>query len=151
MENWQEWLPVLATIIYTIIYAWVLKVQKARIDKSEDINKKMDRFMNQFDLNKVEKYGQLIEKTAYMEANLIINDSKIVKQAVVEQIGKELTKATQSVNDKISDEFVELSIFAANVLLSSKHEEQESIKNHFLPLTKSYFDKEFLDSVRSNS
>lgn len=147
----MNWLPFVATGIYTVIYLWVFKIQKSQIDKSDEINKKMERYMNQFDLDRLEKYNELIKKSAILEANLIINDSEIVKKAVIEQIGSELTKATQAVSSKISDEFMELSVFAATVLISSDEKEQESIKNRFLPLTKSYFDKDFLDSVRNNS
>jgi len=151
MENLTNWLPFVATGLYTAIYLWIFKVQQSQIKSSEDINKKMERYMNQFDIDKIEKYNDVIKKTAVLEANIIVNNSEKVKNAVREQIGIELSKAAQTVSDKISDEFMELSIFAATVLMSSEHEEQESIKNRFLPLTKSYFDKDFLDAVRNSS
>lgn len=143
----NNWIPFAVTGIYTLIYLLVFSIQRSQIKKSNDINEKMERYMNQFDLDRLEKYNELIKKSAILEANLLINDSEVVKQAVVEQIRNELTMATKEINENISDEFIELYIFTAMVLKSIEDKEAESIKNRFLPRTKESFDKALLDSL----
>lgn len=144
MEGIINWLPFVATGIYTIIYLWVIKVQKARIESSDEINKKMERFMNSFDLDKVEKYGKLIEKIAIMETNLIINDNELIKNRVSEQIGSELRKATHEIDSKITDEYIEAMTFIKQFAGTLPLQKQINLVENFFPKSKSHI-SEFLD------
>lgn len=133
MDELTNWLPFVATVIYTIIYLWVIKVQKSRIESAEDISKKMERFINSFDLDKVEKYGKLIEKTAMMEANLIINDSELIKTKVSKQISKELKKAVTEMDKNITEEYIEAMVFIKQFAKSLPLEKQINLVENFFP------------------
>jgi hypothetical protein len=151
MNNWQQWLPFVATGIYTIAYVVVFLIQKTHIDKVKLLNETMTNYMSIFDIKDVREYVSMKEETMTMKLEKFKESYMPSEKQAREIFNKGYDLFKEYVDKQITNEVGELILFSANMLSIFSEDKREEIKNHFLPRTKEYFDKDFLDSVRKKS
>jgi len=129
----------------------VFFVQKSQIEKIKTLNETISSYMSIFDIKDVKEFVSMKEETMNMQIEKFKDNYKPSEKQIKEIFEAGYDKFKENVEKQVTVEFSELALFAATVLMTSKNEEREAIKNRFLPRTKEYFDKEFLDYLRKKT
>jgi len=101
----------------------------------------MKSFMSIFDLNKVNEFVEMSDKTAKMKALDFIKDELKQKGVFDEIAHKTIKEAKSLLEPQLIEEQHELVGFVINVLEHYPHEERVSLAKQFLPKTSRYFNK----------
>ena len=135
----SEYIPTIIIGAYTIVYIVVFIIQKNQRDNDREIIKKMESFMNIFDMKKVEDYAKAYEKTLEMKYKLLLNDEQKLRDIAREIVMAKNNEIAEINKKNFGDNHMELIRFVLGALMTLPKKDRQKAIDSGLPRMKNLF------------
>lgn len=126
--------------VYTLVYVIIFFIQKSQIDKQKSVIESMEKFINVFKVEEVEKYVTLTNKNVMMEAADKVRQSKdeLRDEIIIPEVNK--------IKGELKDQYDEMASVLYNVIIAFPEKERKDFINQHLKKNS----KMFLEALEKN-